>query len=98
MSRSIPACAGEPRLPGPQHPARRVYPRMRGGAVMVAMYVGAKLGLSPHARGSLPSGTRLATCCGSIPACAGEPVSIGHNPHLNEVYPRMRGGANTAFT
>ena len=50
---SIPACAGEPAPPGGCLTTTTVYPRMRGGALLVFGWAVALLGLSPHARGSL---------------------------------------------
>ena len=34
------------------------------------------------------------TCSGSIPACAGEPVSVRYDSRVTEVYPRVCGGTN----
>ena len=50
-------------------------------------------GLSPRVRGSrgrLPTAT---TGLGSIPACAGEPGYDGATGLINQVYPRVCGGA-----
>ena len=52
LSRSIPACAGEPRAGPTSGSGAWVYPRMRGGAVSKSDGVLSYRGLSPHARGS----------------------------------------------
>ena len=71
--RSIPACAGEPRISGPALVGSRVYPRVCGGTETDPSLLELGLGLSPRVRGNpahllnTPAGVR------SIPACAGEP-------------------------
>ena len=70
----------------------RVYPRVRGGTFAQTLPGRRPLGLSPRARGNpgiflfRPQGQ------GSIPACAGEPVSTFGSLSSMEVYPRVRGG------
>ena len=72
---SIPACAGEPRpSPRPRRPLL-VYPRVCGGTCGASRRQGGRCGLSPRVRGN-----RILPCSwvigwGSIPACAGEPLS-----------------------
>ena len=51
-------------------------------------------GLSPPTRGSLLAVVALHTLEGSIPAHAGEPVAVGPEMDLEQVYPRPRGGAS----
>ena len=52
MSRSIPACAGEPNFISYTPYDREVYPRVRGGAALDNPNHPAIKGLSPRARGS----------------------------------------------
>ena len=91
--RSIPACAGEP-LPGTAPgtlPA--VYPRVCGGAARRGFVGSVVAGLSPRVRGS--QGCRVETpgWIGSIPACAGEPLTCSSLSPPAKVYPRVCGGA-----
>ena len=51
-SRSIPACAGEPRATGARPIRGRVYPRVCGGAIAFVEGRQLGLGLSPRVRGS----------------------------------------------
>ena len=92
-SRSIPACAGEPKPPEPPAPFRGVYPRVCGGALAKRAKRRAKKGLSPRVRGSLGRAPEHPGLEGSIPACAGEPTSGRDRPRLDAVYPRVCGGA-----
>ena len=91
-SRSIPACAGEPRVPKALKPPGRVYPRVCGGTPAADPAVPPIAGLSPRVRGNLWEAFRLLEWKGSIPACAGEPE--GGRCILNDhrVYPRVCGG------
>ena len=50
--RSIPACAGEPRLRFPELPTREVYPRVCGGTGCKGEVRAAQNGLSPRVRGN----------------------------------------------
>ena len=50
--RSIPACAGEPRLPVPPDPLPRVYPRVCGGTSPRSPTFSPCSGLSPRVRGN----------------------------------------------
>ena len=69
------ACAGEPPT-GLPFPVRvRVYPRVCGGAFFEIGQVQQQEGLSPRVRGSLNGGKGIRENQGSIPACAGEPIS-----------------------
>ena len=92
LSRSIPACAGEPgrsrrggRRPG-------VYPRVCGGTRWSAAMRSAWAGLSPRVRGNLVELVQLHIRQGSIPACAGEPRASRIPPQIYMVYPRVCGG------
>ena len=51
------------------------------------------MGLSPRVRGSLHSTQSKTVSAGSIPACAGEPEYLDANTAVDEVYPRVCGGA-----
>ncbi len=89
---SIPACAGERR----SHPCPRsrswVYPRVRGGTASALVTAAGTAGLSPRARGNRERRRLRGSVRGSIPACAGEPPSLGRSQSLAQVYPRVRGG------
>ena len=50
-----------------------VYPRVCGGTAKPQRPVGLSEGLSPRVRGNRVVERLLRSCCGSIPACAGEP-------------------------
>ena len=91
--RSIPAYAGEPFLILILFLFRRVYPRVRGGAVFYWFSPLDFLGLSPRTRGSLLPRYSPRALGGSIPAYAGEPFLIECLNHVSGVYPRVRGGA-----
>ena len=52
-ARSIPACAGEPRIPHKQAFCRKVYPRVCGGTTAARPLLSAPRGLSPRVRGNL---------------------------------------------
>ena len=90
---SIPACAGEPLGPDPGAASIRVYPRVCGGAAVPMTLQNLVRGLSPRVRGS-PECRGAARCVeGSIPACAGEPLSPPGCDTSAGVYPRVCGGA-----
>ncbi len=89
---SIPACAGEPTYQMDITAAKAVYPRVCGGTVIRG---GARLalwGLSPRVRGNQEVVVEALRVVGSIPACAGEPLSKGQLCRLVRVYPRVCGG------
>ncbi len=89
---SIPACAGEP--PPFLCPLRRirVYPRVCGGTMQRFRKLFKMKGLSPRVRGNLGFRMSVSGIAGSIPACAGEPLSRGRAGHGRRVYPRVCGG------
>ena len=90
--RSIPACAGEPRIATGKPTAGRVYPRVCGGTSGAGHILPLLQGLSPRVRGNpaaVPYGLLL---CRSIPACAGEPLRSRSCRSVFEVYPRVCGG------
>ena len=72
-SRSIPACAGEPRSETRMVRGLPVYPRVCGGAAVFGSYAAMDRGLSPRVRGSQCRILGAVIVIGSIPACAGEP-------------------------
>ena len=72
-NRSIPACAGEPRLQRRTQNSRRVYPRVCGGTNCDGRHFTILPGLSPRVRGNRDRKVIVVQGQGSIPACAGEP-------------------------
>ena len=96
--RSIPACAGEPRPPAPATSTCTVYPRVCGGTRRWSSKTLRRIGLSPRVRGNLSSILFCRSPMGSIPACAGEPMSnaLPHTPYA--VYPRVCGGTSIDAT
>ena len=91
-TRSIPACAGEPRSFCAILRASGVYPRVCGGTYVATVGPPPKTGLSPRVRGN--PAVLLAALLGgrSIPACAGEPWRKRFAAGLALVYPRVCGG------
>ena len=91
-TRSIPACAGEPlpHAPLPRH--WEVYPRVCGGTQRSFWSDAARGGLSPRVRGNPRGGKYASLLLGSIPACAGEPMSSQKDDSQCPVYPRVCGG------
>jgi hypothetical protein len=90
--RSIPACAGEPRLGPGRGDRREVYPRVCGGTAAEHLPLPPAGGLSPRVRGNPRKASRGQARPGSIPACAGEPPRRGGHPAARGVYPRVCGG------
>ena len=92
LTRSIPACAGEPSCFDHCHPPMTVYPRVCGGTVTPSAASITARGLSPRVRGNLLKAIDTHSPFGSIPACAGEPpfryILMCYLP----VYPRVCGG------
>ena len=73
LTRSIPACAGEPPLDSIYRVGYTVYPRVCGGTIGNLPPGRAEDGLSPRVRGNLPPSNVIDFMERSIPACAGEP-------------------------
>ena len=73
IPRSIPACAGEPRIVTSPPAGGRVYPRVCGGTFGTWPIAKAMRGLSPRVRGNHIWVTPTIARWRSIPACAGEP-------------------------
>ena len=101
VKRSIPAWAGEPFRSWPAARIGRVYPRVGGGTGEIPSSVEAAIrhtGLSPRGRGNLKSEAwHLASLPNrSIPAWAGEPVTITSLPRLGKPNPGLspRGRGN----
>ena len=96
ITRSIPACAGEPALARRRYGRPTVYPRVCGGTSMNTVYHDGTRGLSPRVRGNHVVNPSVLSRVGSIPACAGEPRRRTASPRLAEVYPRVCGGTSLA--
>ncbi len=96
LSRSIPACAGEPISCPCRTAAWTVYPRVCGGAKTSRIFTRGKTGLSPRVRGSQARAAQNDDMRRSIPACAGEPRRCRVSGGRRRVYPRVCGGANMA--
>ena len=96
LQRSIPAHAGEPRGASARGVWLRVYPRPRGGTQGLDGLKRVLPGLSPPTRGNPPSAATKALNRGSIPAHAGEPPLPFGRRAFSRVYPRPRGGTESA--
>ena len=95
-SRSIPACAGEPRTGRRPRANQKVYPRVCGGTRISHIFRYSPHGLSPRVRGN-PVLSHIEGIPGrSIPACAGEPPPLPPPPPYTPVYPRVCGGTCSA--
>ncbi len=90
--RSIPACAGEPRLPRLRAASCEVYPRVCGGTALTGRRCTHERGLSPRVRGNRDTRKGVDAAARSIPACAGEPCPPACAAQSPGVYPpRVRG-------
>ena len=89
---SIPACAGEPSPRSHCARSARVYPRVCGGTLRQNSRSGSRSGLSPRVRGNHHVRGFPGPCGGSIPACAGEPMTGCRPRRPARVYPRVCGG------
>ena len=89
---SIPAHAGEPCRAQGVNGRRAVYPRPRGGTTQASLACCGFHGLSPPTRGNHPCERAQGVSGRSIPAHAGEPVSLVDTVPVSTVYPRPRGG------
>ena len=89
---SIPAGAGEPRLPNSSNADIKVYPRRCGGTAVNSGFLSKMPGLSPQVRGNPLSRASDLVVQGSIPAGAGEPYSGRWCRWCTGVYPRRCGG------
>ena len=93
ITRSIPACAGEPGAAVGRRWNGAVYPRVCGGTSVPSKCLTSVVGLSPRVRGNRHLSGRPAWANRSIPACAGEPNRLKPDAAKGEVYPRVCGGA-----
>ena len=88
---SIPACTGNP----PSAPARsdstKVYPRVYGESAGPYRDQRSPEGLSPRVRGIHSHRGPECSRHGSIPACTGNPRSVGCTSRASRVYPRVYG-------
>ena len=89
---SIPAHAGEPRIDWLIPLSPSVYPRPRGGTESPADALAILDGLSPPTRGNHSGRSDSSKSLRSIPAHAGEPLTVVCHISLVQVYPRPRGG------
>ena len=92
-ARSIPACAGQPRIGLRLRPCREVYPRVCGAASHPHTLTPGGHGLSPRVRGSQRTKAPLVRRDRSIPACAGQPHNDRNRSRWRPVYPRVCGAA-----
>ena len=92
LTRSIPACAGEPQILGVKIKTLKVYPRVCGGTPSRRGDTLMPSGLSPRVRGNHWGQNCPPDDAGSIPACAGEPGCRQLCPRGGRVYPRVCGG------
>ena len=92
VTRSIPACTGEPQVKNELIARMWVYPRVYGGTSGYRPGAAVHRGLSPRVRGNhLPSRSSPRSL-GSIPACTGEPRRRRDYFPSSGVYPRVYGG------
>ena len=96
VSGSIPACAGEPAPDPGTGPQDVVYPRVCGGTELHYATHDGSTGLSPRVRGNPGTAPHPGGALWSIPACAGEPISVSCSSRLPAVYPRVCGGTISA--
>ncbi len=90
---SIPACAGQPCERCSESQTPRVDPRVCGAASTTTGRSGGIWGRSPRVRGSPRETRRADRGCGSIPACAGQPIAIERIRSAVWVDPRVCGAA-----
>ena len=89
---TIPVCAGETAaLCGLRRPGRG-YPRVCGGNKIFSFFPIFLQGLSPRARGKRREHDAVLRQPGTIPACAGETISVSASQGAGTDYPRVRGG------
>ena len=94
--RSIPACAGEPRILQSDVSSLTVYPRVCGGTCHLQRQADLFVGLSPRVRGNRHRTATPQPHARSIPACAGEPAAAPSRVRGPRVYPRVCGGTGRA--
>ena len=96
LTRSIPACAGEPGRRPEWRGGTKVYPRVCGGTAPAARRLPVAQGLSPRVRGNPSEVLIVKDTDRSIPACAGEPAPSSSSSQYVKVYPRVCGGTRAA--
>ena len=89
---TIPACAGEPSRRCSVAVKTRDDPRVRGGTLVLTGMIETLRGRSPRARGNPIFCMYMVSPYGTIPACAGEPSSLGRSRTCTGDDPRVRGG------
>ena len=89
--RSIPACAGNTDARWTRRIVGTVHPRMRGEHVDEVAHVDTVVGPSPHARGTPACRQSRGWSARSIPACAGNTLTVKNHQEPRAVHPRMRG-------
>ena len=92
ITRTIPACAGEPQS---DHASDRVvanYPRVCGGTLKKKYNSPLQQELSPRVRGNQTDLEKAQGEVRTIPACAGEPLQEDNARYSYENYPRVCGG------
>ena len=90
-NRFIPACAGNAGVGLWLRINPPVHPRMRGERSKPAIKCRARVGSSPHARGTPDLDTQKIINYRFIPACAGNAHARGIISRGTTVHPRMRG-------
>ena len=90
-SRSIPACAGNPRARGGTCTPIRVHPRVCGEPRPAGGHGRKPTGPSPRVRGTRDQTERRPAGDGSIPACAGNPLRAHPSARRRRVHPRVCG-------
>ena len=95
---SIPACAGKPGRRAIGTCGSGVHPRVCGEAPAAHRAHVPPPGPSPRVRGSRQSGSGTRSGSGSIPACAGKPLTGGGGGKWQGVHPRVCGEAFGAET
>ena len=91
-SGSIPAWAGEPISLRRPAPPLILYPRVGGGTDAAGCMPWLFRGLSPRGRGNQSAKELTIDLYRSIPAWAGEPMSLSFQTSDSTVYPRVGGG------
>ena len=89
--RSIPAWAGQPINSAWAKFGDPVYPRVGGATAASSLVASARFGLSPRGRGNQVRYGHWLSTLRSIPAWAGQPITIAAPQFLQSVYPRVGG-------
>ena len=90
----IPARTGQPAHGRPHPPRDGAYPRSHGATRHKRRGLLCFLGLSPLARGNLPSATPACPMAGPIPARTGQPPTHRWVTCLHRAYPRSHGATD----